>query len=188
MHPIKISVIIPCYNVEEYLEQCIESVVTQTLKEIEVICVDDGSSDGTSDMLDLLARRYCNIKVLHKQNGGLSKARNIGFDVANGKYVLFLDSDDFLIKENALESLYDKAVKENLDQLFYGTEVIFQNELVREENLRYVEYYKYNKKYSDVYNGKDLFVMLSDNSDFKVNACMQLFSRKFLLVHYKINN
>lgn len=183
MTPKKVSIIIPCYNVEKYLEKCLESVATQTLKDIEIICVDDGSTDGTRKILELYAERYCNFSVIHKENGGLSNARNTGLRVASGEFVMFLDSDDFLTRMDALECLYKKALKDNLDQLFYSAEVFFENEEIKQENIRYIQYYKHNKKYPNVYNGKELFVILSENSDFKVNACMQLFKRIFLQKH-----
>lgn len=91
----KVSVIIPVYNVKKYLAQCLDSVCGQTLQELEIICVDDGSTDGSTDILLEYARRDCRIKMLSQSNAGAGTARNVGIDVAHGQYLSFLDSDDF---------------------------------------------------------------------------------------------
>lgn len=91
-----ISVIIPVYNVEEYLDECVSSVVSQTYRDLEIILVDDGSPDRCPDMCDTWAGKDKRIKVIHKKNGGLSDARNVGLEVANGEYVAFVDSDDYI--------------------------------------------------------------------------------------------
>lgn len=91
-----ISIIIPCYNVERYIEQCVRSIMGQSYKNLEIIAVDDGSPDNSPQILDKLANADCRIKVLHKQNEGVSAARNSGLDVATGDYVVFVDGDDYL--------------------------------------------------------------------------------------------
>lgn len=96
---VKLSVIIPIYRVEATLNRCVESVVGQTFHDMEVIVVDDGSPDRCPQMCDEWARRDSRIRVIHKQNGGLSDARNAGLDAARGDYVTFVDSDDYLFKE-----------------------------------------------------------------------------------------
>ncbi len=89
-----VSVIVPIYNVEAYLERCVESILQQTYEHIEIILVDDGSPDRCGSMCEDYAQKDNRIKVLHKENGGLSDARNAGLEMAKGKYVLFVDSDD----------------------------------------------------------------------------------------------
>ena len=96
---IQFSIIIPIYNVEKYLEKCIESIINQTYHNIEIILVDDGSTDNCSKLCDKYKKKDCRIKVLHKQNGGLSDARNEGLEIATGNYILFVDSDDYLEKD-----------------------------------------------------------------------------------------
>lgn len=91
-----ISVIIPIYNVEEYLERCIESVVCQTYEKLEIILVDDGSTDGSPAIVDLWAEKDSRIIAIHRSNGGLSSARNNGLNVASGEYIMFVDSDDYV--------------------------------------------------------------------------------------------
>ena len=95
----KVSVIIPVYKVEEYLERCVQSVLNQTLKDIEIVLVDDGSPDNCPKMCDEFAKKDSRIKVVHKNNEGLGKARNSGLEVATGEYVAFVDSDDYVHPE-----------------------------------------------------------------------------------------
>ena len=96
MFDFKISIIIPIYNVEKYLAECIDSVINQTYKNLEIILVDDGSPDNSGRICDEYAENYKEIKVIHKENGGLSSARKAGIEIANGDYVMFLDGDDWL--------------------------------------------------------------------------------------------
>lgn len=107
METIKVSVIVPVYNVEEYIEECIESIVNQTLKEIEIIIVNDGTKDNSMKKIE----KYLSdsrIVIINKENGGISSARNAGLKIARGEYVTFIDSDDF-IKITMLEKLYDQT-------------------------------------------------------------------------------
>lgn len=102
----KVSVIIPVYKVEKYLKRCIESVVNQSYKNIEIILVNDGSPDKCGEICDAYARIDSRIKVIHKENGGLSSARNVALDIVSGEYIMFVDSDDW-ISEDSLEQLYE---------------------------------------------------------------------------------
>ena len=95
----KISVIIPIYNVENYIEECLDSVINQTLKDIEIILINDGSPDNCPRICDEYAQKDDRIHVVHQQNGGLSSARNTALDLAQGKYIAFLDSDDIWNEE-----------------------------------------------------------------------------------------
>ena len=111
---INISIIVPVYNVEKYLNRCVESLVNQTLKDIEIILVDDGSPDSSPDICDEWEKKDSRIKVVHKQNGGLSSARNAGLRIATGKYVGFVDSDDD-VELDMYEKLYNKATQYDVD-------------------------------------------------------------------------
>ena len=115
-----ISIIVPVYNVEEYLEDCLKSVVNQNFSEYEVILVDDGSTDNCPRICDAFAEKFDCFSVIHKSNGGLSSARNAGIHAAKGKYLMFLDSDDFLINNNALE-LIAKALYALKPDLLIGS-------------------------------------------------------------------
>lgn len=114
MKDIKVSVIIPVYNAQKYLEKCLNSVVSQTLKDIEIICVDDGSSDSSPDILQSFAKKDSRVIIKRQKNLFAGAARNNGMDTARGKYFVFWDSDDFFEK-NALEVLYNKCEKERAD-------------------------------------------------------------------------
>ena len=110
----KVSIVVPIYNVEKYLEQCIDSIINQTLKDIEIILVDDGSPDNCPQMCDEYAKKDSRIKVVHKKNGGLSSARNAGIEVATGDYIGFVDSDDY-IELDMYEKMYNIAIENNVD-------------------------------------------------------------------------
>lgn len=109
-----ISVIIPVYNVEKYLFACVDSVLRQTYRNIEIILVDDGSTDQSGLMCDELKMKDSRIRVLHKKNGGLSDARNYGLDKANGRYVVFVDSDD-VVSNRLVEYLYSLIINNHCD-------------------------------------------------------------------------
>ncbi len=109
-----ISVIIPVYQVEAYLKQCIDSVISQSYKNLEIILVDDGSPDTCPQICDTYAEMDARIKVIHKQNGGLSDARNTGLEIASGDWIAFVDSDDYM-EPTMLQSLYDAAIEQGAD-------------------------------------------------------------------------
>lgn len=111
---IKVSVVVPVYNVEKYLEQCLDSIINQTLKEMEIICVNDGSTDNCGAILDDYAKKDSRIIVIHKENSGYGHTMNVGFDKALGDYIGIVESDDF-IAPNMYEVLYNKAYENNLD-------------------------------------------------------------------------
>ncbi|MBN1183737.1 MAG: glycosyltransferase [Bacteroidales bacterium] len=112
----RISVIIPVYNAQNYVRKCIESVLYQPMKDIEIICVNSGSTDNSSDILDEYSRHYQQIKVIHENYQHLGPSRNSGMNIASGEYIHFLDADDFLVK-NAYEAVYDEAKRLNADIL-----------------------------------------------------------------------
>lgn len=116
MNPTKVSVIIPVYNVEEYLRQCLDSIVNQTLKEIEIICVNDGSTDNSHQILTEYAQKDKRIIIINKENEGLGAARNTGMAYATGEYIGFVDSDDW-VKLEAYEKFYKNAKTQNSDMV-----------------------------------------------------------------------
>lgn len=115
----KVSVIVPCYKVELYLDRCVSTLVSQTLREIEIILVDDGSPDNVPQICEAWAKRDSRIRVVHKENAGLGFARNTGLDCANGEYIAFIDSDDY-IDVNAYEDAYKEAVLNNSEAVLWG--------------------------------------------------------------------
>lgn len=109
----QLSVIIPVYNVENYLVECVNSVLAQSLKALEIILVDDGSTDNSGSLCDQLAAKDRRIVVIHKKNGGLSSARNVGLDIAKGQYVTFVDSDDVIIGNDTLSHVVQCLIEDN---------------------------------------------------------------------------
>lgn len=127
----KISVIIPVYKVEAYLERCVTSVVRQTYSNLEIILVDDGSPDRSGQMCDALALQDSRIRVIHKKNGGLSDARNVGIDAATGEYIAFLDSDDWF-DPTMLQTLYRLCEENNAGMAECSYRSIFQDHTAAE--------------------------------------------------------
>lgn len=123
----KVSVIVPVYNVEEYLDKCLNSLVNQTLKDIEIIVVNDGSPDNSQDIIDKYVKKYPKkVKSFVKKNGGLSDARNYGIKHAKGEYIAFLDSDDWA-ELDTYEIMYKKAISRNFDIVVCDLFYIFDN-------------------------------------------------------------
>lgn len=126
----KVSVVVPMYNVQDYLDQCVRSILAQTLSEIEIVLVDDGSPDRCGEMAEAYAAKYANVKVVHRANGGLGPARNSGIEVASGEYVAFVDSDDW-VEPRMYERLYYHA-KMTGAQIVYSGYKIIRNGIVAE--------------------------------------------------------
>lgn len=116
---IKVSVVVPVYNVERYLDRCVQSLVSQSLKGIEIILVEDGSPDNCAELCDRYAKEYDNIRVVHKQNAGLGMACNSGIDVAQGEYIAFCDSDDW-VDIDMYQRMYDEAISSDADVVYTG--------------------------------------------------------------------
>ena len=135
-----ISIVIPVYKVEKYLEKCIESVLKQTYTNLQIILVDDGSPDNCGKICDEYAKRDSRIDVIHKVNGGLSEARNVGISKAKGRYIGFVDSDDY-IKENMYEILLNLIKEYNADASICNLyDVIEGKEYIRNKNNGIQEY------------------------------------------------
>lgn len=121
-----VSVIVPVYNVEKYLFKCLDSLVNQTLKEIEIIVVNDGTKDNSQKIIDLFTEKYSNVKGYIKNNGGLADARNFGIRYATGEYIGFIDSDDY-IEPEMYEMMYNKARECNSDLVVCDLEYVWEN-------------------------------------------------------------
>lgn len=141
-----VSIIIPVYNTSRYLEECLQSVTNQTLKDIEIICIDDHSNDDSIKILDDYSKRDGRIIVkLHDKNCGLLKTRKDGVELASGEYILFLDSDDSL-KEDACKELSELMEKTNCDMIQFGTNVIPHENADRKMTSHYIQYLKTPRK------------------------------------------
>lgn len=149
-----VSIIIPIYNVEKYIEKCLNSVINQTYNNIEIILIDDGSEDKSKQICDDYAKTDTRIKVIHKKNEGVSKARNIGIDISKGEFITFIDSDDYIDK-NYIEELYNLCVRTNSDIVICGVKdedyngniVNVSNEMTKELNKREMLKELLNEKY-----------------------------------------
>lgn len=124
-----ISIIVPIYNVEKYLKRCIESILNQDFKEFELILVNDGSTDNCGEICNIYKNKDKRIRVIHKKNGGLSSARNVGLDFAKGKYIAFVDSDDY-INKNMYHILYKNLIKTNADISICNFNYVNDNDIV----------------------------------------------------------
>lgn len=175
---VKISVVIPVYNVEKYLRDCLNSVINQTIKEIEIICVDDGSTDGSSKILLEYADIDERISILKQENLGLSMARNMGVKAAVGKYIYFLDSDD-MIHCDALEILYNLSEEKNLEVVYFDGETFFESKNIKDSNCSYENYYQRRHKYNKVVSGKELFVEMLTNNEYRTSVSLQFIRKDF---------
>ena len=184
----KVSVIIPVYNVEKYIVECISSVQSQTLNNIEIICVNDGSTDNSLVFLRDLARDDKRIKIINTLNGGRSSARNIGVEKARGKYIYFLDGDDFIIKDTLL-TLYEECEKNELDIVYFDADSFCEKNDLKDTNIKnklkfYDKYYHRTNDYSSIRSGEQLFIDLHTNDEYRASPCLQFIRSSF----YHINN
>ena len=151
----KVSVIIPVYQVEAYVEDCIKSVTSQTLSDIEILCIEDCGTDGSKEIIRRMMQEDDRIRLfVNEKNQGLASVRNQGIERARGKYVYFLDSDD-MIRQDALLSLYSKAEEEELDVCIFAADFIYESEELRQKFHTNPAVYKGD--YPDVMNGKALY-------------------------------
>ena len=122
------SIIVPVYNVEEYLEDCLNSIINQTYKNLEIILIDDGSTDNSGKICDIYAKFDNRIIVVHKENGGVSSARNYGLKLANGDYIVWIDSDDY-IEKNALMRINEEILRLHADIVFFNYNIVEKNKI-----------------------------------------------------------
>lgn len=121
------SIIVPIYNVEKYLHECVDSILSQTFHDFEIILVDDGSPDACPDICDEYKQKDSRIKVIHKENGGLSDARNAGLELAKGEYIIFIDSDDYWDDNKALEKIYNIIAERSPDVITWRFKKLFED-------------------------------------------------------------
>ncbi len=178
-----ISIIVPVYNVEKYLDKCLESIVSQTYKNIEIILVDDGSSDNCPAMCDEWAKKDSRIKVIHKENGGLSDARNVGLENAKGKYIGFIDSDDYIDK-TMFEKLLNKAKENDADMTLCGMSFAYEDGTIKkniETNLKncnaqnIATFYTHSQFWTE---NKDIYT-----DSVMASVCRVLYKREYIGLH-----
>lgn len=174
----KISVIVPVYNVERYLEACLYSIVTQDERDIEILCVDDGSTDHSPDILAAWAQRDPRIRVIHQKNSGLAAARNSGLANVRGTYVCFVDSDDLLMP-GALKKLWQAGEDSGADIITYETApLLFEQPSHRDAKTE--EYYEVKGRYSGLRTGRSYFCDMMEGNDFVESACLLFIKSKWL--------
>jgi len=175
--PLEISIIIPVYNCDKYLDTCIQSILMQSFSNFEVICIDDNSTDNSLFILERYAKKDERIKILiNDENKGSGYSRNKALDIANGKYIFFLDSDDW-IEDETLEFLYNRCEKDDLDVIMFKNIVFYENKL----DFGYERYYDMN--YMDKYDGVIFNHWdLTSNEVFNlpVGPCNKLYKKSFL--------
>ena len=126
-----LSIVVPVYNVEKYLDRCMDSLLNQNIENYEIILVDDGATDNSGLICDKYSQEYFNVKVIHKKNEGLGLTRNVGIDNSKGQYIMFVDSDDY-IEKNCLFGLYQYVKKNNSDVCFFHRAKYLKNGVVKE--------------------------------------------------------
>jgi len=213
----KVSIIVPIYNVEKYINRCIKSILSQTIKEIEVILVNDGSTDNSGNIAEEFARMDNRIQVIHKVNGGLSTARNAGLEIATGEYLLFVDSDDWL-DNDSIETIYNNAIEFNADIVAFDYRRVFEDEKnkiqekclnLREELIDFkqitledyvLEYLLKNGHGHEVWNKLYKRTMINNNNinfvnnkevfaeDFLFNLCVLCHVKKIKVIHNSFYN
>ena len=175
----RISVIVPVYNVSMYLDACIQSVVQQSFQSLQVILVDDGSTDGSAQLCDAWVQKDDRISVIHQENGGLSDARNTGLSHATGDYVYFLDSDDF-IELDTLELLFHIAQRLQLQVCCFDGDV-FSDDAAAQKDAAKSGYYIKKHVYPQVMTGVEAMELLLKNDEFRPPVQYMFFARNFLL-------
>lgn len=171
----KVSFILPIYNVEKYLSECIQSILNQTYKDFEVLLVDDGSPDNCPILCDEWARTDSRIKVFHKSNGGLSDTRNYGLEHAQGEYVVFVDSDDFWVSKDCLECLMH-VVDAHPECDFIG----FNCSYYYSETNTFNKWVAYKESLSIPTDKDTVLCSLVASGTFPMSACLKILKRKSL--------
>jgi len=170
-----ISIIIPVYNVDRYLKQCVDSILNQTYRDFEMILVDDGSSDNSSEICDTYKIIDSRVKVIHKENEGVSVARNIGLKSAIGEYIAFVDSDDYWNNNNDLRGIVTD-LKSRPDFILYRSAKYYQN-----DGKLIMPKIAYDKEKVDEYNKIEIFKYISENGLFPAGTWDKIIKRDFLI-------
>lgn len=163
-----ISIVVPVYNVKNYLDRCIESIINQTYKNLEIILVNDGSNDGSGEVCEKWKKKDERIIVLHKKNGGLSSARNAGIEIAKGKYIAFIDSDDY-VSHNMYQELHAILEKNKSDIVICGREYVW------DDGKTYCRY-RYDRRIEN-YTSKEAIKEMNSFRKFDMAAWDKLYKR-----------
>lgn len=175
MNELKVSIVIPCYNVDKYIEECLNSVLNQTYSNLEVVVIDDGSNDGTRRILEEYQNRYRNIKLLIQKNKGMGSARNAGVRVCSGDYLLFVDADDY-IQNDTIETLVNAVSGKEIEIAYYGIKSFLDDET---EEKKLFEYTPLNDFYR-IISGKEYVTLCINNDCYYVSIWQRFISTEFL--------
>lgn len=173
---IKVSVVIPVYNTEKYVRQAVESIMRQSLEELEIIIINDGSTDGSTDIINEASITDRRIQVYAQTNQGLSRARNAGISHAHGEYIYFMDSDD-LLEQDALELCYRKCEEKELDFVFFDAQSFYDDNV---RNAPTLNYKRTDKLENKVYAGNEALELQLKNREYTPSACLNFIRRSFL--------
>lgn len=170
-----VTIIIPVYNVEKYLEECLNSIINQTYNNMEIILIDDGSTDNSVNILKDYARKEDRIKLIVKENTGQGNCRNLALEISNGKYIFFMDSDDYL-DQVCIENLIKEIEEKNVDFVIYnGIAFVEKN---REKKFYKEKYFNFPKRITEnVISGKEVAKFASE----WVSPCMKIYKKEFLI-------
>lgn len=172
---IKVSVIVPVYNVEEYVVECVESICNQTLKEIEILIIDDGSNDSSIERVKKI--KDSRVKIISQENGGLSSARNTGMRFARGEYIAFVDSDDYIEILTAYEEMYNIAQKDNSDIVSGNCIIYYSNENKKPMN-RDMSAFSYSPM-----EAEDYFIKCMETQRTYAPVWLNIYNRNFLTMN-----
>lgn len=170
-----ISVILPVYNNVQYLEECLDSVLAEKRLSIEIVAIDDGSTDESEQILDEYAGKYENIRVFHQENSGVSIARNLGLEKAKGEYICYLDSDDSYCP-GVLEKGLALCSEKKLDVLFFTYENYFENEIAAErwKNNRVNQPMRKREYPKEPIRGREMLLLFKTQLEYRVNVFLQM--------------
>lgn len=176
---VDITVIVPVYNVKKYLRECMESLAVQKGLNCEFICIDDGSTDGSYTVIEKYVDKDKRFKLIRQENKGPAETRNVGIRNAQGKYITFLDADDYWADNNVLETLYRKAQENKLDIISFETELVYEDSMKKTNNKDFYYYKKH--RYEGARKGRWFFVEMMLNHEYCDSACLLCVKREWLL-------
>lgn len=174
------SVIIPVFNTEKYLRECIDSILHQDNKNLEIILIDDGSTDGSGEICDLYHKKESRIKVIHQINGGPSKSRNCGIDIATGKYIMFVDSDDYLANNNVISKFFNIFEEHDCD-IIYGVYKGFIDKNYKSCTYEiYPKALRVNNEDIKTLSTEEVIQLLFDNENYYVSPTIKIYKKEYL--------
>lgn len=179
-----LTIIVPMYNVEKYIEACLKSLIHQRDIAAEIICINDGSTDSTYSIVNKFKKQNPTITLISIQNSGLSIARNTGLEYAKGKYICFVDADDML-KPNSLSTLMEYALARDLEAVYFNSQTIYESDDLKTIRKDIKEAGERENTYVGVMTGSELGLKFFENQEYTPSACMAIYKKAFL-DHFKI--